>query len=140
MSVAVGLLGFYLRERGFENPIVGFDRDARKIRVALEMAGAYSGVDLRTQDLYNRVPEFSGTIAMLDVLHYLPPVEQSNLLFRLAEQIGPGAMLILRDCPCDVGIRYAATVLAEICAANFVERVDAALLSVPRKCAQEFFA
>jgi len=113
IGCGLGLLGFYLRERGFENPIVGFDRDARKIRTAQEMAGAYSGVDLRTQDLHNRLPEFSGTIAMLDVLHYLPPVDQSNLLFRVAEQIGPGAMLILRDCPCDGGIRYAATFLAE---------------------------
>ena len=113
IGCGIGLLGFYLRERGFENPIIGLDRDARKIRAAQEMAGAYSEVDLRAQDLHDGLPEFSGTIAMLDVLHYLPPVEQNDLLFRLAEQIGPGAMLLLRDCPRDGGIRYAATFLAE---------------------------
>ncbi len=113
IGCGVGLLGFYLRERGFENPIIGLDRDARKIRIAQRMAVTYREVDLRTQDLHDRLPEFSGTIAMLDVLHYLSPVAQNKLLFRLAEQIGPGAMLLVRDCPCDGGIRYAATLLAE---------------------------
>ena len=113
IGCGVGLLGFYLRERGFENPIVGFDRDARKIRAAQKMASAYPEVDLRAQDLHDRLPEFSGTIAMLDVLHYLQPVDQNHLLFRLAEQLVPGSMLLLRDCPCDRGMRYTATFLAE---------------------------
>jgi 2-polyprenyl-3-methyl-5-hydroxy-6-metoxy-1,4-benzoquinol methylase len=113
IGCGVGLLGFYLRERGFENPIIGLDRDARKIRAAQRMAGAYPEVELRIQDLQDRLPEFSGTIAMIDVLHYLPPIAQNKLLFRLAEQIVPGAMLLLRDCPSDGGVRFAVTVLAE---------------------------
>ena len=113
VGCGVGLLGFYLRERGFRNPIIGLDRDARKIGAARQMASAYPEVELRTQNLPDRLPEFSGTIAMLDVLHYLSPVDQNKLLFRLAEQVVPGAVLLLRDCPCDGGMRYAATFLAE---------------------------
>ena len=113
IGCGLGLLGFYLRERGFKNPIIGLDRDVRKIRTAQKMAGTYPAIDLRLQDLHDRLPDFSGTVAMLDVLHYLRPREQNNLLVRLAEQIRPGAALLLRDCPCDGGIRYAATVLAE---------------------------
>lgn len=113
IGCGVGLLGFYLRERGFENPIIGLDGDARKIRTAKEIAAAYSEIEFRKQDLHDRLPEFSGTIAMLDVLHYLPPVDQEKLLLSLTERIAPDAVLLLRDCPNDSGIRYAATFLAE---------------------------
>ena len=113
IGCGVGLLGFYLRERGFKNPIIGFDRDARKVSTAREIAAAYSEIDVRKQDLHDRLPDFSGSVAMLDVLHYLPPVDQDNLLLRLTEQIAPGGVLLLRDCPRDGGFRYAATILAE---------------------------
>ena len=113
VGCGLGLLGFYLRERGFKNPIIGLDRDARKIGAGKQVAGAYPEVDLRSQNLQDRLPEFSGTVAMLDVLHYLSPVDQNNLLFRLAERIVSGGALLVRDCPCDGGIRYAATFLAE---------------------------
>ena len=127
VGCGVGLLGFYLRERGFENPILGLDRDARKISVAKQIAAAYPEIDLRMQDLRDRLPQFSGTIAMLDVLHYLPPADQNNLLSRLAEQIAPGAALVLRDCPSDPGIRYAATFLAEKFAQLILWNVSAPL-------------
>ena len=113
VGCGVGLLAFYLRERGFENPIVGLDRDTRKIGAAQRIATGYREIDLRTQDLRDQLPEFSGTIAMLDILHYLPPADQNDLLSRVAERIAPGAMLVLRDCPRDPGFRYAATFLAE---------------------------
>jgi 2-polyprenyl-3-methyl-5-hydroxy-6-metoxy-1,4-benzoquinol methylase len=113
VGCGVGLLAFYLRERGFENPIIGLDRDTRKIGAAQRIATGYRQIDLRTQDLRDPLPEFSGVIAILDVLHYLPPADQNNLLSRLAERIAPGAMLVLRDCPRDPGPRYAATFLAE---------------------------
>ena len=113
IGCGVGLLGFYLRERGFENPIIGLDRDARKIRTAQQVAAAYPEMDFRARDLRDGLPEFSGTIAMVDILHYLPPVDQEILLSRLAEQVAPGAVLVLRDCPSNRGFRYIATFLAE---------------------------
>jgi 2-polyprenyl-3-methyl-5-hydroxy-6-metoxy-1,4-benzoquinol methylase len=113
VGCGLGLLGFYLRERGFKNPIIGFDCDLRKIRAGKQVAGAYPAVDLHARNLQDRLPEFSGTVAMLDVLHYLSPVDQNNLLLRLVEQIAPGGALLVRDCPCDGGIRYAVTFLIE---------------------------
>ncbi len=113
VGCGVGLLGFYLRERGFENPVIGLDRAVSKIRAGQQIATAYSKMDLRLQNLSDRLPEFCGTIALLDVLHYFGPADQKNLLSRLVEQIAPGAQLILRDCPHDRTVRYAMTVLAE---------------------------
>jgi 2-polyprenyl-3-methyl-5-hydroxy-6-metoxy-1,4-benzoquinol methylase len=113
VGCGVGLLGFYLRERVFENPIIGLDRDLRKIRAAQPVASAYPNVDLCAQDLRGGLAEFSGNIAILDVLHYLSPADQEDLLERLAGRIAPGAALLLRDCPRDGGLRYAGTYLAE---------------------------
>lgn len=116
IGCGVGLLGFYLRERGFENPVIGLDRDARKISAAKQIATAYPEIDYRLCDLADQLPEFCGTIAMLDVLHYFSPAAQKNLLSRLVERVAPGAQLLLRDCPRDPGIRYGVTFLVEKCA------------------------
>jgi SAM-dependent methyltransferase len=113
VGCGVGLLGFYLRERNFKNPIIGLDRDVRKIRAGKQVAGAYPEVDLRALNLQDRLPEFSGSVAMLDVLHYLSPVDQNNLLVSLREQIAPGEALLVRDCLSDRGIRYSVTLVAE---------------------------
>lgn len=127
VGCGVGLLGFYLRERGFENPVIGLDRDARKISAAQEIATAYPEIDCRLHDLADQLPEFSGTIAMLDVLHYFSPADQKNLLSRLVERVAPGAQLLLRDCPRDPGIRYGVTFLVEKCAQLISWNVSAPL-------------
>lgn len=109
----LGLLGFYLRERGFENPIIGFDRDLRKIRPGQQIAAAYRDIELHAQDLRGALAEFSGNVALLDVLHYLAPADQKDLLERLAGRVAPGALFLLRDCPRDGGARYVTTLMAE---------------------------
>ena len=113
VGCGLGLLGFYLRERGFENPIVGLDRDLRKVRAAQRVASEYQEMDLRAQDLRGTLTEFSGNVAILDVLHYLSSDDQQDLLSRVAGRIAPGAALLVRDCPRDAGLRYAGTYLAE---------------------------
>jgi 2-polyprenyl-3-methyl-5-hydroxy-6-metoxy-1,4-benzoquinol methylase len=113
VGCGLGLLGFYLRERGFENPVIGLDRDLRKIRTAQRVASGYREMDLRAQDLRGTLEEFSGNVAILDVLHYLSPADQKDLLSRLAKRVASGAVLLLRDCPRDGRLRYVATFLAE---------------------------
>jgi 2-polyprenyl-3-methyl-5-hydroxy-6-metoxy-1,4-benzoquinol methylase len=113
VGCGLGLLCFYLRERGVRNPIVGLDGDARKIREAQRISSAYQELDFRKQDLRKHLPPFSGNVAVLDVLHYLTPPEQKSLLASLAERVAPGAVLVLRDCPRDPGARYWLTYLAE---------------------------
>jgi 2-polyprenyl-3-methyl-5-hydroxy-6-metoxy-1,4-benzoquinol methylase len=113
VGCGLGLLGFYLRERGFENPIFGLDRDLRKVRAAQRVAMEYDAIELRAQDLRGALAEFSGNVAVLDVLHYLPLAAQEDLLARLAERIAPGEVLLLRDCPREPGLRYAGTYIAE---------------------------
>jgi 2-polyprenyl-3-methyl-5-hydroxy-6-metoxy-1,4-benzoquinol methylase len=114
VGCGVGLLGFYLRERACRQPILGLDLDARKIRYGAEIAAEqYRDIELRFQDVAKTVPDFSGNIALFDVLHYLPHERQTALLTQLAQCVAPGGVLIIRDCPRDGGPRYWITWLAE---------------------------
>jgi 2-polyprenyl-3-methyl-5-hydroxy-6-metoxy-1,4-benzoquinol methylase len=128
VGCGVGLLGFYLRERDFQQPVLGLDLDARKIRYGAQIAaGHYRDIDLRFHDAAKTVPDFSGNVALFDVLHYLPPQRQSALLTQLAGRVTPGGLLIIRDCPRDAGARYWMTWLAEKFAQTISWNLDTAL-------------
>jgi 2-polyprenyl-3-methyl-5-hydroxy-6-metoxy-1,4-benzoquinol methylase len=115
VGCGLGLLGFYLRERAFQQPIIGLDFDRRKIRYATEIgSSSYRQLEFRQHDIREESPPFRGNMAILDALHYLSPVDQKTLLVRLRSQVAPGGMLILRDCPRDGTARYWCTYLAEI--------------------------
>src|SRR3979411_1384147 len=59
VGCGVGLLGFYLRERGCRQPVLGLDLDARKIRYGAEIAaGHYRDVELRLHDVGKTIPDF----------------------------------------------------------------------------------
>lgn len=114
VGCGVGLLAFYLRERGCFEPVLGLDIDARKIRWGKKIAAKqYGNIELRFHDIQKAIPVFSGNVALLDVLHYLPPADQEALLSRLTRCVAPGGVLIIRDCPSDSRPRFWMTWLAE---------------------------
>ena len=109
----IGLLAFYLRERNFLPPISGLDRDGRKIeRANAVKSGIYRDLDFIEQDVCDPIAQ-TGNIVLFDLLHYLCPNEQSRLLSRLAARVGPGGLLVIRDCPRDRSPRFWLTHLAE---------------------------
>ena len=113
LGCGVGLLAFYLRERGFREPITGFDRDDRKISRARVVAErTYRDLTFIEQDVCEPIAA-SGNVALFDLLHYLQPNEQRALLERLATRITPSGMLIVRDCPREGNVRFWLTYLAE---------------------------
>jgi 2-polyprenyl-3-methyl-5-hydroxy-6-metoxy-1,4-benzoquinol methylase len=114
LGCGVGLLAFYLRERGCRQPVVGLDLDARKIGHGQRIARAhYADIDLRYQDVQQSLPVFSGNVVLFDVLHYLPLGQQTVLLSSLAKRVAPGGLLLIRDCPRDNGPRFWMTYVAE---------------------------
>jgi 2-polyprenyl-3-methyl-5-hydroxy-6-metoxy-1,4-benzoquinol methylase len=113
VGCGVGLLAFYLRERGCRQPILGLDVDSRKVRQGTRIAQRYKDVDLRSQDVQGPLPDFSGTIALFDVLHYLPLAGQTALLSHLARCVALAGSLVIRDCPRDSGPRFWMTWAAE---------------------------
>jgi 2-polyprenyl-3-methyl-5-hydroxy-6-metoxy-1,4-benzoquinol methylase len=115
VGCGLGLLGFYLRERAFQPPILGLDFDKRKIRRAKEIGSAsYRQIEFQQHDIREGKPPFCGNVAILDVLHYLAPADQKTLLVRLRSQVASEGLLILRDAPRDGTARYWFTYLAEI--------------------------
>jgi hypothetical protein len=107
-------LAFYLRERGFEQPIVGVDVDVRKVREATTVATQrYAGLRFMKHDVAEALADFSGNVALFDVLHYLQPQRQETLLSELSACVPGGATLLLRDCPRDGSPRFWMTYAGE---------------------------
>ncbi|MEP6937353.1 MAG: class I SAM-dependent methyltransferase [Chthoniobacterales bacterium] len=141
VGCGIGLLGFYLRERGLLQAITGLDRDARKVRYAAAVAEPnYSMIEFREHDVKNETPTFRGNIAILDLLHYLSPSRQRRLLTELAERVVPGGVLLIRDCPRDPNPRYWATLLAEKFAQAITWNIASSLHFPSRQSVREVFA
>ena len=127
VGCGLGLLAFYLRERGFHSQVTGLDCDARKIRRATHVAAFnYDGVDFLHRDVRDDF-SFTGNILLFDVLHYLPPADQRTLLKRLAAYVAPGGYLMIRDCPADRTTRFWLTYIAEFFAQSISWNLTAPL-------------
>lgn len=113
IGCGIGLLAFYLREKGFANPILGLDLDAEKIGFARQVAqGRYAEVEFAVKDV-TELHKFQGNIVMMDVLHYLNPEKQHALLRQLARKIAPGGMCLIRATPRDTSWRFRTTQIEE---------------------------
>ena len=119
IGCGMGLHAFYLRECGYTAPIIGIDVDARKI-VAGQRAiakASYKDISLQLGD-GAKLPEFSGHVSMLDVLHYFPSSEQPAVLASIAARVAPGGWCIIRTSPADGTWRFRMTQLEEMLAAG----------------------
>jgi 2-polyprenyl-3-methyl-5-hydroxy-6-metoxy-1,4-benzoquinol methylase len=115
VGCGVGLLPFYLRERGYVAPIIGLEIDGRKTsRARHALMTSDHEIDFVEHNVCRELPAFSGNIALLDVLHYLAPADQQSLLERLATLVAPGGLLIIRDCPRDASARFWMTYAGEL--------------------------
>ena len=114
IGCGVGLLAAYLRESGCRQRILGIEPDASKVQIANErVAGVYPLLEFRVGDARS-LPEFSGDIVMLDVLHYMGPDVQRSVLEQIASRICPGGRALIRTTFRDGSWRYYATLLEEV--------------------------
>jgi len=113
IGCGLGLLGFYLRERGFRGAYHGVDFDAPKIAEASRIARA-AGLDLVFDDGdATALPGFSGHVILLDVLHYLRADDQQKLLREAAARVADGGVLVARNVLRAPGWRFQVTALQE---------------------------
>lgn len=114
LGCGMGLLEFYLRERGYEAALTGVDFDARRIKKArwATEKKRYSGLTFSTEDALEE-QEHSGHVAIFDMLHYLDAPGQRQLLARVAGQIAPGGYCLIRDTLRDGSWRFRATAFGE---------------------------
>lgn len=114
LGCGLGLLAFYLRERGLEFPILGIDYDERKIEDAVRLAGerretGQGGLDFRVGDARDGIPDFQGNVTILDILQFFSPEEQGKLLANAAASVAPGGKLVIRSTLDEPGWRFRVT-------------------------------
>lgn len=104
LGCGIGLLAFFLRENGFTAPITGIDFDQRKIDAA-RRASKYDDVDFIATDVRAPLPQ-SHDVVMLDILHYLDPPSQQQVLANAARA---SSFVIIRQGIRDRSWRYRLT-------------------------------
>ncbi len=113
IGCGTGLHAFYLRERGYEAPILGIDVDKGKILTGTQIAARhYKNLQLRLGDGLT-LPDFSGNVVLLDVLHYIPERAQRSLLDSIRARVAPGCCCIIRTTPRANHWRFRATLSLE---------------------------
>lgn len=98
LGCGLGLLAHALRQDGQALDYFGVDNDAAKIRRALA-AARRTGLDrvrFEFVDLVHHLPAHAGSVAILDVLQYLPTDKQRELLENVIAMLTPGARLVIR--------------------------------------------
>jgi len=106
LGCGLGVLGFYLRERGCVFDVLGVDTDAKKVGAGCDVAAAaYPGIRLEVGDARASYP-FSGNVAILDVLHYFEDEARTAALLSSAEMVAPTGRLFLRTAIRDGSLRY----------------------------------
>lgn len=99
LGCGLGLLAHALRADGQALPFYGVDIDAAKIRRGREVAARTGLADVRFDvlDLGAGMPDHRGSVAILDVLQYLTPDRQRELLDTVIAMLTPGARLVIRS-------------------------------------------
>jgi SAM-dependent methyltransferase len=105
VGCGVGVLAAYLRARGFAAPIRGIDHDERKIAVA---ARVVQDATFEVADARSAIAT-SGTVVLLDLLHYFRSDDQAALLASAAN----ATTVIIRDAVRDGSWRYRLTYAQE---------------------------
>lgn len=101
VGCGMGVLGFFLRGRGWQRAYTGIDFDRRKIvdgqKVNTTAFDQASQLKLEVGDARTPLPAHSGDVTILDVLQFLTEAQQRDLLRLLAERVAPGGKLIIRS-------------------------------------------
>lgn len=98
LGCGLGLLAHALRQDGQHQSYRGVDIDAAKIARGSRVAAdcGLRDVRLEVMDVGVETPDHSGSVTILDVLQFLPPDAQRELLARVAPMIAPRGRLVIR--------------------------------------------
>jgi SAM-dependent methyltransferase len=109
VGCGIGLMLHYLRVSGVRTYYKGVDIDAAKIEIARRTTLEMDDVEFEVRDLANNFPAHLGSVVLLDVLQYLQPEAQDDLLRQCSRCLTPDAVLIIRGGLDDGSFRAALT-------------------------------
>lgn len=115
LGCGIGLLAHALRADGQSLRYAGVDFDAGKITIANAAArrATLADVAFATCDLVRERPSHQGSVALLDVLQYLPAAAQDRVLGDAIAMLAPGARLVIRSGLHDANARSRTTRIAD---------------------------
>lgn len=115
IGCGIGLLGSYLRLKGWEGKVTGVDFDPRKIKQGQKMRDklGLTGIDLKHGLAEEVTQGFNGNVAILDVLQYLDAAGQEKLLNELLPQVSLNGKIIIRSGLYDDSRRFRMTQLGD---------------------------
>ena len=98
LGCGLGLLAHTLRADGIGLAYRGVDSDAAKIRRAGRAAARVGLNEARfaVMDLSRELPDHRGSVAMLDVLQFIPYPAQARAIEAMIAMLTPGARLVIR--------------------------------------------
>lgn len=98
LGCGLGLLAHTLRADGIGLTYRGVDSDAAKIRRAGRAAARVGLNEARfaVMDLSRELPDHRGSVAMLDVLQFIPYPAQAHAIDAMIAMLTPGARLVIR--------------------------------------------
>jgi len=91
----------------------GVDHDERRVDLARKALQGEERLELQVGDLRQLPLGQADAVTCLDVLHYMAPQQQDELLARLAACVRPGGLLLVRDGESGAGLRSFLTGLSE---------------------------
>ncbi len=98
LGCGIGLLAHALRAAGVALPYRGIDNDTAKIaqaRRAAEHSGLHA-VEFARVDLAAGMPTHRGSVALLDVLQFVPRDAQESIVDAAIAMLVPGSRLVIR--------------------------------------------
>ncbi len=108
-----GFLPYMLLFKSRHREILGLDYDEEKIEVAQNCASKRSNINFEAADATTyEFPNADGFI-ISDVLHYLKPDQQVQVIENLARKINKKGVLVIRDADADKKARQAGTAYTE---------------------------
>lgn len=116
IGCGLGILAMYLRERGWMNPVSGFDYDGEKIRNGEVMIarGGYADISLQQGDARTGLPDHRGDVTILDIMQFFNEDEQTALLSEASKRVAPNGRLIIRSGLKDRNARFFVTWLVDV--------------------------
>lgn len=99
LGCGIGLLAHWLRAGGFTADYHGVDNDPAKLQAALESTrnAHLDRVAFTRVDLASGFPAHDGSVALLDVLQFVPPAEHARLIDAAIDCLTADAVLVIRS-------------------------------------------
>lgn len=97
IGCGLGYLGYFLHYRDESRDILGIDYDEEKIAIAQNGYDKKEHLNFETGDVRNIEIDRSDVVFFNDVLHYLNPEEQFELLSKTANKLNENGLIFIRD-------------------------------------------